>query len=490
MPPARSRVREIGRAALRRLPDGARARALGAVGGRLGLEGAEIGLVTVVVVPEEGDRVEDCLASVRGQTHPLLDVVVCPVGAAAADLPDDPRFRSLPPSETTYAAVRGGIEAAAGRYVVLVRGCDRLVPHAVTALAGSLAASGSNLATGVLEQLGEPERWLTHAQAATHRTPGWAVPAPRLLAGDLSLANKAFTRHLARRLAREGRLENGSDWLCSTALAALLPGLTLDVVDRPVARLAWERGRRAYGARPSPLPELGHWLDLHRAVIATVGDEAAFADGWLRHWYDVLLPRFVADAERADEETWRRLVALSAVPPGILLRASSRSLLSLAAASRRGEVEALSSELDELGDDVRTEITDKGPAALWSSVDLPVGERLLADSETGLRTRVVRDAVGADGTRTVDLWTRVEGVDLAEHHPVVSVAFDGSALPVTPVVDHTAERWAGARFQSAASGAVSVVVPADAGRLQVAMEVAGLRRETQVELGLATGLGP
>jgi len=122
----RSRARAIGRAALARVPGRFRTRALGAVGGRIGLTGAEIGLVSVVVVPEDGDRVEDCLASVRGQTHALLDVVVSPVGPAAVELPDDPRFRTIAPSATPYDAVPAAIAAASGRYVVLVRGCDQL----------------------------------------------------------------------------------------------------------------------------------------------------------------------------------------------------------------------------------------------------------------------------------------------------------------------------------------------------------------------------
>ena len=297
--PSRSRLREIGRAVLGRMPGPLRARLLGVVGSRVGLSGAEIGLVAVVVVFEEGDRVEDCLASVRGQTHPLLDVVLSPVGAAAAERPDDPRFRSIAPSATSYDAVRAGIVAASGRYVVLVRGCDRLLPHAVTDLAGSLSASGSDLATGVLEQTGEPEPWLARAQADAHAEPGSARPVPPAMAGDLTLANKAFTRDLARRL----QLDAGDDWLCSPALAGLLPGLVVDVLDRPVARFAWGRGHRAFGARPSPLPELDAWLTLHDDVTAaSVG--TPFAAGWLRHWYDVLLPRFVADAERGDEATW------------------------------------------------------------------------------------------------------------------------------------------------------------------------------------------
>src|SRR4051812_36798484 len=137
MPP-RSRLRELARSTLGRVPGPVRARVLGTLGSRVGLAGSEIGQVSVVVVAEEGDRVEDCLASVRAQTHPLLDVVVCPVGPAGVDLPDDPRFRNLAAAPTSYAALTAGIAAATGRYVVLVRACDQLLPRAVDELAGSL----------------------------------------------------------------------------------------------------------------------------------------------------------------------------------------------------------------------------------------------------------------------------------------------------------------------------------------------------------------
>jgi CDP-glycerol glycerophosphotransferase (TagB/SpsB family) len=477
MPP-RSRLREIGRSALGRVPGPARARVLGTLGHRLGVEGAEVGPVTVVVVPEQGDRVEECLASVRGQTHALLDVVVAPVGAAGVELPADPRFRTIPARPTAYAATNAGIAATTGRYVVLVRGCDRLLPQAVTALAGSLAASGSNLASGVLEQIGEAEPWLARAQAATHDEPGWGRPAAYLLAGDLTLANKAFTRHLARRLV----LTEDDDWLCAPSLAALLPGLALDVTGRPVARLAWERGHRTYGARPSPLPGLTRWEGLHRAVLAAVPGEDEARAAWVRHWYDVVLPHFVADAERADDETWQRLVAVTAAPEGLDLRASARALLALASAGRRADVEALAAELDLLGDDVPTELSDDGPRARWASVDLPAELRRLSAAETRLRARVVRTAGTDDGARAIDLWTHLVGVDLARHTPEISVGFDGTTLPVRPAPDHTADRWAGARFQSAAPGAVRVVAPARAGRLEVAVRVGTTHRVVDVEL--------
>ncbi len=487
MPP-RSRLREIGRAALRRsvrrVPGRARVRLIGAVGARLGLEGAETGLVSVVVVPQEGDRVEDCLASVRGQTHALLDIVVCPVADAGVELPDDPRFRTITASGTPYDAVRAGIRAACGRYVVLVRGCDRLLPTAVADLAGSLAASGSDLASGILEQTGEPEVWLRRAQADAHAEPGSALPAPAALAGDLTLANKAFTRDLARRLV----IGRGDDWLCSPGLARLLPGLAVDVLGVSVARYALGRGHRAYGARPSPLPDLDHWRRLHDEVVTTVAG-TVLADGWRHHWYDVLVPRFVADAERADDETWARLVELSSPAPGLDLRASSRGLLALAAAGRRTDAQALSAELESCADDVPTELTDAGPVALWRSVDLPAEVRRLGRAETRLRVRVVRVS-DADHGRSVDLWVSLGGVDLAEHPVEVEAEVEAGAevepddarVDVQRGLDRTAERWAGARFQSAAEGAARVVVPSGTRRLHIRARAGGFARSAHVEL--------
>jgi CDP-glycerol glycerophosphotransferase (TagB/SpsB family) len=431
-----------------------------------------VGLVSVVVVPEEGDRVEECLASVRGQTHVLLDVLVCPVGRAAADLPRDPRFRTRRPARTTYDAVNAGIEAAAGRYVVLVRGCDRLLPHAVADLTGSLAASGSDLATGILLQEGEPETWLRRAQEDSHAAASTGEPPSPELAADLTLANKAFTRDLARRL----RLGEKDHWLVSHTLAHLLPAATVDVLDRPVARWAHGRGHRPFGACPSQLPELEGAL-LRRELVGAAFAGSSLAEGWRRHWYDVQLPRFVADAERADESTWIRLVELVHAPAGLELRASSRSLLWLASQGRREEVEALSAELDSLGDDVPTELTEVGLVARWRSVSVADEHALLAPRESRLRARVVRRA-----GRAVDLFARIEGLDLARHPVEVTATAGGRSLPVARRSDPTANRWAHARFQSAAEAAVRVEVPGGVDRIHLTLRAGALERSGTVDL--------
>jgi CDP-glycerol glycerophosphotransferase (TagB/SpsB family) len=474
MPP-RPRLRAAGRTALGLVPGPARSRVLKAVGTLAGISGAEVGLVSVVVVVEAGDRVEECLASVRAQTHGLLEALVCPVGPVRSWLPDDPRFRARPPVATSYDAVNGGIEAAVGDHVVLVRGCDRLLPQALELLAGSLAVSGSDLASGVLEQAGEPEPWLRRAQADSHDQPTAGRPAGAEQAADLTLANKAFTIGFARRL----RLVESDDWLCSPSLAHLLPVATVDVLDRPVAVFAHDRGHRAYGARPSPLPRLEGAL-LTRDLVGAALAGSALAEGWLRHWYDVLLPRFVADAERADEPTWIRLVELVHAPRGLELCAAARSLLWLAGQGRREEVEALAVELDGLGDDLPTELSEDGVLmAAWRSVELPDDVRRLAEDETRLRLRVVRTSTAADG-RHVDLFVRIEGIDLARHPLQVTAEAGDVVLEVVTGVDHTANRWAGTRFQSAAEGAVRVTVPHGVSRFEVSARAGGVERSGAV----------
>ncbi len=477
MPP-RPRLRAAGRSALGALPGPLRFRLLRTIGAQLGLPGAQISLVTVVVVAEPGDRIEECLASVRAQSHALLEVLVCPVGAAGVELPDDPRFRACPPVATSYDAANAGIEVATGDHVMLLRGCDQLLPHATAVLGASLAASGSDLASGVLTQAGEAEPWLLHAQADGHAEPGRGRAAGPGQAADLTLVNKAFSRRFARLL----RLVETDSWLYSPTLAHLLPEATIDVLERPVVRWSHGRGHRPFGARPSPLPELETWLIL-RDLVAGASAGSALQDGCRQHWYDVLLPRFVADAERADEATWIRLVELVHAPPGLELRASSCSLLWLAGQGRRGEVQALAAELDLLGDDVPTELTHLGLVARWRSVSVPDEHCVLSSAETRLRTQVVRTAAGPP--RTIDLFARIEGLDLTRHGFDATADADGTALSVTATPDPTANRWAASRFQSAADGALRVEVVAGVERFRLRISAGVVERFATVEVAAA-----
>src|SRR3954451_20096422 len=104
MPP-RSRLRAAGGSVLAHVPERWRARLLGLAARGTRMAGAEVGLESVVVVHEDGDRVDEALASFRPQPPPLVEALLCPVGSATAVLPDAPRLRRRAPVATSYAAV-------------------------------------------------------------------------------------------------------------------------------------------------------------------------------------------------------------------------------------------------------------------------------------------------------------------------------------------------------------------------------------------------
>ena len=456
--PERSRARAGLRRAFGLLPPAVRARLLDRLSGVVGIAGADLGLVSVVVVAEPGDRLEDALASVRGQSHPLLDVVVCPVGPhlTAAALPsEDPRFRTVAPHATWWEAANAGLAASYADSALLLRGCDTLSPDAVTRLATVAREAGAAVVRGRLGQAGEPEPW---------------IPAADAVLPTLSTALVA---------ARALRLGPEDDWLCSVSLARLLAGEhPTPLVDHEVSRWAHERGQRAFGAQPSPLPDLRHWVDLHRRVLeATAG--TPYAARWRTAWADAVLPRFLADAERADDRTWLDLVALARDEDvdDPALHARSRALLWLAAQDRRPDLEALSAETTGDEDAVPTALAGDHPVAVWRSVSLPESVARLGETEDRLHVRVLRRHASS-----ADLLVRVGGVDLFEHpwQLTATTSTGPCAVTTTPEDLAAAQRWAGTRLQGA--GSASVSLPGRASEVEVTVTVGPLSRTTTVTL--------
>ena len=472
----RARARRLARTLAGWLPAGVRGVAAHHLGPslarRLGLDGADVGLVSLVVVVEPADlpRLADCLAAVRGQRHALLDVVVVPVADAPVRLDSvagDPRFRVRASEDSWANAANAGARSARGTYLGFVRGCDVLTPHAVSALAGSLSRSGSVLAAGRLEQLGNAETWLERSQAVAHAQPATAVGAlgcPDLL-GDLAIGNK---------LVRTGAwseaglaFDASDDWLSApTWLGLLVSDPPVDILETPVVRHAHDHGNRPFGAQPSSLPELEAWLDRSRLLEGRVA-AGPLATGWLRHVLDVGLPRFLQDVERADSQQWRRLVGLAAeferrdAEVLAAVRVESRTLLRLAASGRRDDLQDFVAETLLLGDDIPTRLVGDRLVADWSSTKgrLPESVLALSEAESDLRARVVR-SVRIGPTWHADVQVRVRGLDLAAYDSeITAIDDDGTTVPVERRPDVTADRWARSRFQSAAAGAVRLQLP-------------------------------
>ena len=465
-----------------------------ALGRRLGLAGADLGLVTWVIVcePADQERVGDCLASVTSQWHGPLEILVCPVGAV--QIPPtgrDRRIRVLPATDTWYAAANAAAAEARGRHLGFVRGCDTLFAHATTDLAGALARSGSDVATGVLTQQGQAESWLERAQQTAHTVTATGVASLETpeLASDLVIGNKLARREFWRRAG----LAFGphDDWLLSPAWAAALrAGARVDVLPVPVVRHAHEHGHRPFGARPSPLPALREWVEAVERIESLLGG-TLLADGWRRHVLDVALPRFVADAERAEDVEWMALRELAerwsppAQEPTPGVRAQSRALLWLAAADRRAGTEALAAEIEALDGDQRTELVGDTLLARWHSApdDLPDHVRIVDPAESTLVAAVQRALRRPDAV-AVDVFVRVQGLDLATEDLLITARLpDGSELRVEPRADPTIERWAQTRFQSAAAGSVRVIAPvaASAGAIRITVRAGRLERTGSVD---------
>jgi len=487
-------VRRLGNAALQRLTPRARARAVRAAG-RLAGERLR-GLVTVglVVEPVDLPRFDDALRSVVTQTHELLDVVVVPAGASASDLEPpvaavgaavgalkDPRVRLGEPAADWWTACEQVAGSARGPQLVLLRGCDMLMRYAVADLLGALHHTPrATVATAGLAQFGDPDPWLADTVAG---------PA----GGDLRLLGRMFgTDHWRGRLPG-ARPTQGDDWLCSTPAARLVAGATHARIWQPVYRYAHDHGERAFGATPSPLPELATLPEREAAIeAATAGTTAA--GEWHRHVATVTLPRLLADAERATDREWMTLVRLARRTGSQADRVTSRALVHLAAEDRRADVEALAEELYVLSatgggpgiKNWRTRVEGEHVLLDTSSVRLPDRVRRLRDDETPLVVQVRRrrpvDPTDRSGPFVAELFCRVEHVDLAHPPPrFEAYAADGSPLETTSVPDRTAERWARARFASAAAGSVHVVLPA-AGEIRLVLHVGALTRETTLRI--------
>jgi CDP-glycerol glycerophosphotransferase (TagB/SpsB family) len=455
--------RRVARVAAGALPPATRQVLRRRLGHRLGIPGADAGLVSVVLLCDVRDlpRLPGALDSVLGQAHAHLEVLLCPVAeavdafATVVETVRDVRVRVRADERTWFEAAAAGVQAAHG---------DLLPPGALSEAVASLTASGSALAAGRLDQAGDPEPWLERSQRELHYThrPGVQPLADLDLPGDLAIGSKLIRR--SAWLAAGARFAADDDWLASPTIARLLRTVDrVDVLAAPTYTFAPDHGRRPFGSTPNPLPGLAAWH--HRVdAVGRALEGSPLGEGWDRHVVATELPRLLQETERATDEQWAELRALAASyaeHPSALAHAgaAARALVWLAARDRREDVEKLADEVSALGDDLRTRVEGTEVLAEWTGVPLPEDVRRLSEDETALRTHVhrVRDT---DEGREVDILVELRRVDLGDPEPNVDAwTDDGDELPVQQVPGTEATRWAGRRFQRAV--AVRVRLPDD-----------------------------
>jgi glycosyltransferase involved in cell wall biosynthesis len=165
-----------------------------------------LGSLLTVVVPiyNVGRYLVECLASLAGQTHPDLEVVLVDDGSTddsgrlAEDFArSDRRFRLIRQENQGLGAARNtGIDAATGEYLAFVDSDDVLPPYAFEVLVGALEQTGSDFASGNVALLTSRGLRQSPLHRGTHRVTRLRVDlaAQRNLVYDRLACNKVFRR--------------------------------------------------------------------------------------------------------------------------------------------------------------------------------------------------------------------------------------------------------------------------------------------------------
>ena len=161
-------------------------------------------LSVIVPVHNVSSYIDDCLASLAGQTFADIEVVVVDDGStddsaarAAAFTALDARFRLVSQANRGLGAARNaGVAAARGDYLAFVDADDIVPAHAFEVLVGALDATGSDFASGNVCLLTEGRLSPSPLHRGTHRVPHLAADprAHRYLVYDRLACNKVFRR--------------------------------------------------------------------------------------------------------------------------------------------------------------------------------------------------------------------------------------------------------------------------------------------------------
>jgi CDP-glycerol glycerophosphotransferase len=380
---------------------------------------------------------DQCIASVRRQSYPHLDIVVIDDGStdrsgaiAAQHAAEDRRIRVMTQENAGLGAARNtGIRRAIGDYLCFVDSDDVLPADSVSTMLAAAQESGSDIVAGLLERFNETDRWQPD-WAALHQRRQLGVTLlqlPDLVRNNYS-CGKLFAADFWRRSElwfREGVAYEDQPLITRLYLRAN----GIDVVPDVTYHWRQRTDRSSISQQTHSQGDLEDRIaawDLSRETLSAEAPEPVYR-AWLKTLYTTHFHWYLRSSSTDDDRYWQTLQAavvrltdgtpeewLADVPP------SQRVAVELTRRDLRPEFEQFKREdgyeLREFpavltGDGLRFELPTWGDA----SIALPARMYCLADEGVPLVHRLDSAAWTADGRLRLSGWAYFRHVDLARY---------------------------------------------------------------------------
>jgi len=499
----------------RRAPQSARTLAR-ELRGKLARRSDPLVSVIVTAADEDAEYLDEALGSVRGQSHPRLEIIVVPHNRGSRILTqvreqqaDDYRIRLVRRPAAGRAEARElGVRLARGAYLCFLQGQDMLPRDAVLRGVSSLEESGAAFAVGRTETPVALSPSVLPPYDPVHVANRQRVRLADfpLAVTDAGLGNRLFRRQFWREAGLSfGEVSHGD---AEIALLALDRAACFDILATPT----YTDMNRGHGTPVEQLydstADLAEWLvgaEAIRVRIDALGKE--LHDHWVVGVLDTQVQRFLGDAERMTPGQWSALrefaaALTSSMDPDLWswVRAESRVKLTLLLDDRREQVEEFVAARWFERDNVATTAVDGEIRALLPFYDdpvvsIPTDRFVMHPPETPARVQL-RGVSSLDRDRlALDLSVRIELLDLAEEQPSFEVRLlpygegaadrSGIALSVSPRYDEPANQIIGHKYQDYRPGGCTAEVdlstlPVGSWRLAVTVTVRGVTRSTDV----------
>jgi len=279
------------------------------------------GLVSLVVTATDrhAQFLGECLDTLRGQTHRLLEVIVVPYGdggavrdLAARHAAADGRIVVAPDEESSLGSARNaGAARARGAFLGFVHGADTLPPQGIALLVRSLRETGSDFALGKQTFRSPTSRPGTVTQRRVHAERKRQVTVaqfPEALT-DTHAENRLFRTDFWRSHGL-GFADSSGSALRVTMTRAYLAARRFDVLTG-VTYHAMDRGHGVAFDHVHPVVgELVEWLDAQHQTRRALGSESPeLLQAWTYGLLDSDVVPFLDDAERMTTPHWSRVSA-------------------------------------------------------------------------------------------------------------------------------------------------------------------------------------